>query len=83
MRFCRRRRTSPDAKDILVEPAGASSIAGLRKLIEEGLVDRNEGTVCVTTGHGLKDPEIVARIGKEQTKIKSDIESIVRVLGLR
>ena len=68
---------------IFVEPAAASSIAGLRKLTHEGLVQRDEEIVCVTTGHGLKDPEIVARLGEEPIKTKPDLESIERVLGLR
>jgi threonine synthase len=40
-----------------VEPASASSIAGLKKLIDKGIVDRNEKIVCITTGHMLKDPQ--------------------------
>jgi len=68
---------------IFVEPAAASSIAGLRKLTHEGLIQRDEEIVCVTTGHGLKDPEIVARLGEEPIKTKPDLDSIERVLGLR
>jgi threonine synthase len=40
-----------------VEPASAASIAGLRKLIGQGEVSKDELVVCVTTGHVLKDPE--------------------------
>ena len=43
---------------IFVEPASAASIAGLRKLRESGKIERSEVVVCVTTGHGLKDPSI-------------------------
>ena len=43
---------------IFVEPASAASIAGLKKLIGSGNVDRSEVVVCVTTGHGLKDPSV-------------------------
>jgi threonine synthase len=68
---------------IFVEPAGASSIAGLRKLLEQGSIEKDEEVVCVATGHGLKDPEIVTKIGEKPTRTKSDRESIERVLGLR
>ena len=68
---------------IFVEPASASSFAGLRKLIEGRSIERDEEIVCVATGHGLKDPEIVTRIGEEPIMVKSDIETIERVLGLR
>ncbi len=40
-----------------VEPASATTIAGLSKLVEEGVIDRGERIVVVLTGHGLKDPE--------------------------
>ena len=43
---------------IFVEPASAASIAGLRKMTESGDIDRSEVVVCVTTGHGLKDPSV-------------------------
>lgn len=38
------------------EPASAASVAGARKLIEEGVIDADERVVCVLTGHVLKDP---------------------------
>lgn len=43
---------------IFVEPASAASIAGLRKSREAGMIDGSDLVVCVTTGHGLKDPSI-------------------------
>lgn len=46
---------------LFVEPASAAGIAGLKKLVNEGIIDRSEKIVCVTTGHGLKDPEIVRK----------------------
>ena len=47
---------------IFVEPASAASIAGLSKSIDSGDLDRSDLVVCVTTGHGLKDPSIAGRI---------------------
>lgn len=40
------------------EPASAASLAGLRRLIREGTVDRDARVVCILTGHGLKDPDV-------------------------
>ena len=48
---------------IFVEPASAASIAGLKEMRETGKIDSSELVVCVTTGHGLKDPSIADRIG--------------------
>lgn len=42
-----------------VEPASAASIAGLKKLVEAGVVERDSTVVAVLTGHGLKDPRSV------------------------
>ena len=44
---------------IFVEPASAASIAGLKKLAEKGNIISSETVVCVTTGHGLKDPSVL------------------------
>jgi len=42
---------------IFVEPASAAPVAALRPLIQKGVIARDESTVCIATGHGLKDPE--------------------------
>ena len=39
------------------EPASASTVAGVKRLIEEGVIGRDERIVCVLTGHQLKDPD--------------------------
>ncbi len=38
------------------EPASAASIAGCRKLRQEGVIGPGERVVCILTGHQLKDP---------------------------
>lgn len=38
------------------EPASGASVAGLRKLVAEGVVDKDATVACVLTGHQLKDP---------------------------
>jgi len=44
-----------------VEPASAASVAGVKHLVEDGVIDRDERVVCVVTGHLLKDPDTVIR----------------------
>lgn len=41
---------------VACEPAGASTIAGLKKLVDEGKIGRDETAVCILTGNALKDP---------------------------
>lgn len=38
------------------EPASAASLAGLSKLLQEGVIQPTERVVCILTGHALKDP---------------------------
>jgi threonine synthase len=38
------------------EPASAASVAGARRLRQEGVIAPSERVVCVLTGHALKDP---------------------------
>ncbi|GBC69699.1 Threonine synthase [archaeon HR01] len=49
-------RLLASGEGIGVEPASAASLAGVKKLREQGLLDRSETVVCVATGHALKDP---------------------------
>jgi threonine synthase len=39
------------------EPASAVTLAGLKKLVKRGFVQRSESVVLILTGHVLKDPE--------------------------
>jgi len=70
------------SEGLFVEPASASSIAGLKKLSESGKIDRDEVIVCVTTGHGLKDPEIAMKISEKPFDVDAEMGSIEKLLGL-
>ena len=45
-----------DAAGIGCEPASASSVAGIKKLVREGIIKPGESAVAILTGHLLKDP---------------------------
>ncbi|HIJ08551.1 TPA: threonine synthase [Candidatus Bathyarchaeota archaeon] len=68
---------------LFVEPASASSIAGLKKLIEKGEIDKDERVVCVTTGHGLKDPDVAVRMSEKPLEVDAEVEAIEQALGLK
>jgi len=70
------------SEGLFVEPASASSIAGLKKLLELGKIDKDEAVVCVATGHGLKDPDIAIKISEKPLEIEAEIGSIEKLLGL-
>ncbi|MGF1582467.1 MAG: threonine synthase [Gemmataceae bacterium] len=39
------------------EPASAASVAGVKMLVKEGIIGKDERVVCILTGHQLKDPK--------------------------
>ncbi len=63
-----------------VEPASAASVAGIRKMAELGLLDKDEKIVCVVTGHLLKDPETVIKQCAPPIEIDPTIEALLAVL---
>jgi threonine synthase len=70
------------SEGLFVEPASASSIAGLKKLSGSEKIDKDEVMVCVTTGHGLKDPDIAIKISEKPFEVDAEMESIEKLLGL-
>jgi threonine synthase len=50
------------------EPASAASVAGVRTLLKEGIISKDERVVCILTGHMLKDPNIVVNYHSLSTK---------------
>ena len=64
-----------------VEPASAASIAGVRKLREQGDIDADEQVVCLTTGHLLKDPDAAAEAGADPEPVGGDTEAVLDHLG--
>lgn len=65
-----------------VEPASAASVAGVKKLVQAGIIDRDEQVVCVVTGHLLKDPETVIKQCAPPIECDATIESLLSALQL-
>jgi threonine synthase len=66
---------------IFAEPAGAAAIAGLVRDLEEGLVDKSSEVVCISTGHGLKDPDVAINQSSKPKVIKATMEALKELLG--
>jgi threonine synthase len=49
------------ADGIGCEPASAVTLAGLKKLVKQGFVKKNDSVVLILTGHLLKDPEFTLK----------------------
>ena len=67
---------------IFCEPASAASVAGLMRVVRQGLIPRDSVVVCVLTGTGLKDPELANQIaGVPLQEVHADLESVEGVLA--
>lgn len=61
---------------IFTEPAGGVSVGVLKKLVEEGKIDKDEKVVCYVTGNGLKATEAIAELLPKLTAVKPDAAAI-------
>ncbi len=67
---------------IFVEPASATSLAGVIKMKERGYFKGGETIVCTLTGHGLKDPERAVKYASPPKKVTADKESVMSILEI-
>jgi threonine synthase len=67
---------------VFIEPASAAGVAGLRKLVQSGQVDRDGTYVAIVTGHGLKDPNTAVEQFATPEAIPANLDAIVKWLGL-
>ncbi len=68
---------------IFCEPASAASVAGLMKLLDQGMDLEGKRVVCVITGTGLKDPELATKLAKaELVEVSPDMEEVQNALAL-
>jgi threonine synthase len=64
-----------------VEPASAAGVAGLRaQNSSKGLDFSGQTIVCVCTGHGMKDPDIVAQTYPGPIRIPADAEALEEMI---
>ncbi|MEM4417584.1 MAG: pyridoxal-phosphate dependent enzyme, partial [Nitrososphaerota archaeon] len=61
---------------VFAEPSGAAGVAGLRRLLEEGYIDRSEVVVVLVTGSGLKEVDKLAGQYPEPPLINPDISEL-------
>ena len=66
---------------IYAEPAAAASLAGLRQALSEGLVSREEETVLLVTGGGLKDTKAASlSVPAPFDPVKPDLNAIMQFI---
>jgi threonine synthase len=67
---------------IFCEPASAAGVAGVRRLARDRRLDRFDVVVCVLTGHGLKDPDIMAGEEGSMSPVAAELGAIRSAMGL-
>jgi len=67
---------------VFAEPAGAAPIALLFKAVKRGLIDSDSRVVCIATGHGLKDPDIVLKSSRNLVEVDARTDSVLNALGV-
>jgi len=65
---------------IFTEPAGGVSVAVLKKMIDDGKIDRNDTTVCYVTGNGLKATESLMEVLEKPQVMQADMATIAAVV---
>ena len=73
-------RRIAQTEGIFCEPASAAGVAGVRRLAADGRLHRSETVVCVLTGHGLKDPDIVSPEEGEIRTVGAGLASIRQLI---
>lgn len=68
------------------EPASASTVAGVRKLVRAGKIERHADVVCVLTGNQLKDTDYIMRHRSEaqetrqRLRVEPDLDALRKAL---
>lgn len=63
---------------IWVEPSSAASVAALPKLVNSGILSKDDAVVCVLTGSGLKDTGAAKKFTPNLLEVDRDVEAILQ-----
>lgn len=71
---------------IFAEPASSATIAALKKLIHQGIIDKKDRVLCLITGSGLKATDVLQALTKKRKTVVvglelSTKEKILRILN--
>lgn len=68
---------------VFAEPAGAAGTAGVKKAVENGLIERNASVVSIVTGNGLKDVNNAIRAAGEPMSIRPEMDALLEAFAAR
>jgi threonine synthase len=61
---------------IFTEPAGGVSVAVMKKLVEQGEIQKDEKVICYVTGNGLKTTEAIIGVLPKLKTVKPDVSVV-------
>ena len=61
---------------VFTEPEGGVSVAVLKKMVDDGKIDKNDTTICYVTGNGLKATESLMEVLQKQQVMQPDVVKI-------
>jgi len=64
---------------VFAEPAAASTIACVKRMIDEGILDSSDTVICIITGSGLKDPVAAVKELEKNLTLEKFIKLKVRM----
>jgi threonine synthase len=70
-----------EREGVFCEPASAASIAGAKKMRDEGVLSDGDTIVCTLTGHGLKDPDTAIGYSRKPHKVAAETGKILKIMG--
>ncbi|MGB9591118.1 MAG: threonine synthase [Candidatus Kryptoniota bacterium] len=74
-------RLIASTEGIFCEPASASSVAGIARLVKEDFFTGKDVVVCTLTGNGLKDPDIAAKgVEYSGTAVAADYHEVIKLI---
>lgn len=71
---------------VACEPASAATVAGIRKLVRAGKIERHADVVAILTGHQLKDTEYIMRHrspteeSAQRLRVEPDLDALRQAL---
>ena len=81
-----------DAAGVGCEPASAASVAGVKQLVRDGIINSGDRVVAVLTGHVLKDPGMLVDLHQERrdfaqanrpVEIEASVAAVAEVIASR
>ncbi len=68
---------------IFCEPASAASVAGVKKMVEKGVIEEGTKIAAVLTGHGLKDPDMAIETIQKPVEVEASTEKVLEEIGMK